>query len=85
MKNLLKKWLGIKAIESKIHNLNGDVLTIQEKQLAFQGVNPHQDMQAIAIEGGFTMMNLGNHEWICINCGGNSIQHCKAAKPFSMN
>lgn len=81
MKKLLKKWLGITKLESQVSNHNGDIMTIIEKQLAFQGANPHQDMQAVPMDGGLTIMNLGNHAWVCETCGGARIQDCKAGKP----
>lgn len=69
-----------RAILVKLHNLNGDILCIMEKQIILSGMGEAPLAAETAQKGErFFVVNAGNHEWVCNDCG-FPIQECREAQ-----
>lgn len=72
-----------RLILTHLHNMRGDILCIMDKQIELQGL-PLEKFTGSVIKKNFVLINSGEHEWVCKDCG-FPIHDCREAQSQSLN
>lgn len=70
-------------ILAHLHNMRGDILCIMDKQIELQGM-PIEKYSGNVVGKNFALINSGEHEWVCKDCG-FPIHDCREAQSQSLN